>query len=361
MASGSDRTEKATPKRRGEARQKGQVARSPELSTSAVLAGGLIGVVAFGPKVATTVADAMESCWAQIADGAAVTSAAGLHNLESIVLHALLVTVAPIAGMCLAIALLTNVAQVGIKPHTQALRPQFSKLNPVQGAKRIWGSRAGFELGKTLAKVLVVGGITAMSIVPMIRHLSAGVGTAPMTLGSLMVSSAKSIVMRVLAIYVLISLADYLWQRRTLEKSLKMSKQEVKDESRNTDLPPEVRAALRRRRMQLVRQRMMAAVPNADVVVTNPTHYAVALKYDGSKPAPIVVAKGKNLIAAQIRRIATENGVPIVPDPPLARSLHASVELDQMIPAELYAAVAQILAYVYRLAGRRITARQAAA
>jgi flagellar biosynthetic protein FlhB len=140
-----------------------------------------------------------------------------------------------------------------------------------------------------------------------------------------------------------------------------MTKQEIKDESRNQDLPPEVRSAIRRRRILAARARMMAAVPKADVVVTNPTHYAVALVYDGTKPAPIVVAKGKNLIAAQIRKIATENGVPIMPDPPLARSLHASVELDQMIPAELFAAVAQLLAHVYRMAGRKAAARKAAA
>src|SRR6201999_2683666 len=126
-----------------------------------------------------------------------------------------------------------------------------------------------------------------------------------------------------------------------------------KDEFKQTQLPPEVKSALRRRQMQAARARMMAAVPQADVVVTNPTHYAVALAYDGSKPAPIVVAKGKDLVALQIRRIATENNTPIVPAPPLARSLHASVELGQMIPAELYAAVAQVLAFVYRMAGRR--------
>jgi len=132
-----------------------------------------------------------------------------------------------------------------------------------------------------------------------------------------------------------------------------MTKQEVKDEFKQTQLPAEVRGAIRRRQIQAVRARMMAAVPTADVIITNPTHYAVALRYDGSLPAPIVVAKGKNLIAAQIRKIAGEHNVPIVPDPPLARSLYASVDLDHMIPAELYAAVAQVLAYVYKMAGRR--------
>ena len=166
-------------------------------------------------------------------------------------------------------------------------------------------------------------------------------------------SSAMSLIQRVVVVYLLIALIDFIWQRRKFAKQLKMTKQEVKDEGKQTQLPPEVKAALRRRQIQAARARMMAAVPTADVVVTNPTHYAVALRYDGKQPAPSVVAKGEDLVAAQIRRIAEEHDVPIVPDPPLARSLHASVEIDQMIPDELYAAVAQVLAFVYRMAGRK--------
>src|SRR3954453_20754960 len=136
-------------------------------------------------------------------------------------------------------------------------------------------------------------------------------------------------------------------------KQLKMDKQEVKDEAKQQQLPPEVRNALRRRQMAAARARMMADVPTADVVVTNPTHYSVALRYDGTAPAPQVVAKGQDLVALKIREIAAEHGVAVVPDPPLARSLHATVEVGQQIPEELFQAVAQILAYVYRVAGRR--------
>jgi flagellar biosynthetic protein FlhB len=144
-----------------------------------------------------------------------------------------------------------------------------------------------------------------------------------------------------------------VFQRRRYEKSLKMTKQEVKDEMRQHTAPPEVRSAIRKRQIQVARARMMAAVPTADVVVTNPTHFAVALVYDGSKAAPEVVAKGQDLVAAQIRRIAEENHVPIVSDPPLARTLHATVEVGQLVPEQLWQAVAQLLAFVYRLAGRR--------
>ena len=166
-------------------------------------------------------------------------------------------------------------------------------------------------------------------------------------------SSIMGIAERAAIAYLLIGIGDFIYQKRRHTKQLKMSKQEVKEETRQQSAPPEVRSAIRRRQMQAARARMMAAIPQADVVVTNPTHFAVVLSYDGSHPAPIVVAKGQDLVAKQIRRIAEENNVPIVPDPPLARSLHESVEIGQMIPAELYAAVAQVLAFVYRMAGRR--------
>jgi flagellar biosynthesis protein FlhB len=165
------------------------------------------------------------------------------------------------------------------------------------------------------------------------------------------------------AAYVVIAAADYGYQKYSTEKQLKMTKEEVKQEGKGQEASPEVRSARKRRQLEGARARMMQDVPDADVVVTNPTHYAVALKYDAEQAAPIVVAKGKDLIAAKIRRIATESGVPVVPDPPLARSLHASVEVGRMIPEELYQAVAQLLAFVYRTAATRraLTTTQAAA
>lgn len=348
-----DRTEKPTAKRRREARQSGQVAKSTEINGVVVLLAGLAAIMMLGSSVVSGAGGAMQAIFALIARPHTVTSAAGLNGLLSLVEHTVETTVAPIAGICLAGALLANVAQVGMRPSMKALRPNFGRINPVHGFKNVFGKRILVELSKVLAKVAVVGGVAAMSLIPQLQTLGANVGTTPMALGSLLNSSATSIIERVVIVYLLIAIADLIWQRRRLSKSLKMTKQEVRDEFKNQQLPPEVRAALRRRQQQAARARMMAAVPTADVVVTNPTHYAVALRYDGTLPAPVVVAKGKDHIAAQIRRIATENKVPIVPDPPLARSLHAMVEVDRMIPAELYAAVAQVLAFVYRMAGKR--------
>lgn len=349
-----DRTEKPTGKRRQEARKKGQIAKSIELNGVVVLAAGLGALIAIGPTVVQGTATAMQAAFALIAKPQEVASAAGLHSLQSLALTTLEKTVAPIAILCLVGGVLANIAQgKGIHPAMSLIKPNFSKINPMTGAKNLFGPRAPMELLKVLAKISVVGGVAAMTLLPMITHLGTGMDTSPSQLGHLLSSNAQSIVERVIIVYALIGIGDFIWARRKHEKSLKMTKQQVKDESKNAETPPEVRAAIRRRQMQAMRARMMAAVPTADVVVTNPTHYAVALRYDGALPAPIVVAKGKNLIAANIRRIAAENNVPIVPDPPLARSLHAMVDVDRMIPAELYAAVAQVLAYVYKMAGRR--------
>lgn len=353
MAGGDDKTERATPKRRDQARERGQVGRSADLTSAGVLIAGLFGVLLMGPKVISATANTMSDVFEQIARPHNVISGAGLHGLVMLCEKTLLVTVAPIAGLCLVAGLALNFLQVGLRFTPQVLRPRFSTLNPVTGFKNLFSPRTTFNLAKDLVKVAIVGGLVTLALMPDITHMGAAVGTTPYGLGILMKSGAKSIAIRAVAAYLLIGIVDYVWQRYRFEKSIKMSKQEVKDENKQKDLPPEVKRALRRRQFQIARARMMAAVPRADVVVTNPTHYAVALEYDGEHPAPIVIAKGKDHVAAQIRRIAEDHGVPLVPDPALARELYRTVELDQMIPAELYAAVAQVLAFVYRMAARK--------
>ena len=348
-----DKTEKPTAKKRNEARKQGQVAKSIDLNGSVVLAAGLVGLLAIGPSIVSGVTGSMRSTFAQISNPGDATSAAGLHALFSAFLHTILATVAPLAAMCAAAGLLVNVAQVSLKPSLSAIKPDFKKINPITGAKNIFGVRMASEGIKSLAKVGAVGAVVALALIPDLTKLGASIDTPPAALGMLINSSIMGIAERAAIAYLLIGIGDFIYQKRRHTKQLKMSKQEVKEETRQQSAPPEVRSAIRRRQIQAARARMMAAIPQADVVVTNPTHFAVVLSYDGSHPAPIVVAKGQDLVAKQIRRIAEENNVPIVPDPPLARSLHKSVEIGQMIPAELYAAVAQVLAFVYRMAGRR--------
>jgi flagellar biosynthetic protein FlhB len=349
-----DRTEKPTPKRKQEARKKGQVARSTDLSGAGVLAGGLIAVMLTAPAIVSRTGGAMTAFFALASHPHAVTSAAGLSGLFHTVLSVMLGTVAPVAGICVAACVLVNVAQLGgLRFHIGAVKPDFKKINPVSGFKNTFGSRIVFETGKNLVKVASVGVIIALALIPDLTHLGASVGTTPFALGHLLSAGVTGIAERAAAAYLLIGLVDFVYQRRKHVKSLRMTKQEVKEEFKQYNLPPEVRSALRRRQMQQARARMMAAVPQADVVVTNPTHFAVALMYNGEHPAPVVVAKGQDHVAFQIRKLAEEHDIPIVPDPPLARELHRVVEIGQMIPAELYAAVAQVLAFVYRLAARK--------
>jgi flagellar biosynthetic protein FlhB len=357
-----DRTEKATPKHRKRAREKGQVARSNDLSGAVVVTAGLFALSLTGAGIAGAGASMFRLVFGEIAQSSKATSAAGLDDLMHSALASVGVAILPVAGACLAAGLVAGVAQVGFMPTPQALKPDFRRINPASGLKNLVGPNAVFEALKTVAKVGVVAAVAALALLPGLTGLASVVGISGLGLGALSVGKAFGVAEHAAFAYLLIGLLDYAWKRRRHEQQLMMTKQQVKDETRQYGVSAEVKTALRRRQMQAARARMMAAVPDADVVVTNPTHFAVALSYDGTRTAPEVVAKGKDLIAAQIRRVAEEHGVPVLSDPPLARALHASVEIGQVIPQELYAAVARVLAFVYRLAGRtRMTAAAAAA
>ncbi len=352
-----DRTEKATPKHRKRARSKGQVARSADVGGSLVIAGGLFAIALLGPAVVGSAQAAFREILAEIATPAKATTAAGLHSLMEVGLTTLELTVGPIAAVCLGAGLLAGSAQVGFRPAPKALALDFKRINPLAGARNLFGPNFLFETLKAVTKIAVVGGVAALAIVPGMSALASEVGIPPGALGVVMGRRAMAIAQHATFAYLAIAAVDYAWQRRRTEGKLRMTKQEVKDEQRQYGLPAEVKAALRRRQAQAARKRMMAAIPEADVVIANPTHFAVALRYDGTRPAPEVVAKGQDLIALQIRRIAEEHDVPVVSDPPLARALHASAEIGQVIPEELYAAVARVLAFVYRLARQRRYAR----
>jgi flagellar biosynthetic protein FlhB len=353
-ASGQDRTEKATPKHKDEARKKGNVAKSADLNGAVVLLAGLLALSAFGPGIYEALRDSMRHTLALIATPDTLDRQ-GLLRLFGSGMQTVALSVAPIAAVCTAAGLAINVVQVRFRFSGEAVKPDPKRINPLQGAKNIFGPQALFEGTKSVVKVAAVGGIAALAVLPKLEDLASLTGLAPADLGSRLASEVLGIAQRAALAYLAIGLIDYLWQRYRHEKQLKMTKQEVKDEFKQHGLPPEVRAALRRRQAQAARARMMAAVPGADVVVTNPTHVAVALLYDGFKPAPEVVAKGQDLIAMQIRRIAEENDVPVVSDPPLARSVNKSVEVGQQIPEDLYHGVAQLLAFVYRTAGRKVS------
>jgi flagellar biosynthetic protein FlhB len=347
-----EKTEKATPKRKDEARKKGQVGRSADLNGSVVLLAGLFALGSAGPAAAHRMGDAMRQALTQIADPSVVSR----DHVGELLTHAgtaTLLAVAPIALACAVAGVLISVMQVGLKPSGQALKPDPKRINPISGAKNVFGPNMFAEGLKSIAKVGIVGAIVFTFVAPQITQLGAMVGIGPQELASALSSNIRAIAMRAAIAYFVIGCADYAYQRWRTDKSMRMDMQEVKEEAKGQNLPPEVRAAQRRRQMSAARARMMADVPTADVIVTNPTHFAVALKYDGTRAAPLVIAKGQDLIALRIRELAKDAGVPLVEDRPLARSLHATCEVGHEIPEDLYAAVAQVLAFVYRLKARR--------
>ena len=357
--SAGEKTEKATPKKRDDARKKGSVARSADANGAAVLLTALGMLAAVAPFMYGRLEASMRHGLTLISTPS-VVSHDGLSELFKDLGITVALVVGPIAGACLLAGVAISLLQVKWKPSAQALKPDPKRINPLSGAKNLFGKRAIFETFKNIAKVAVVGTVVLMAILPNLQELAALVGMQPIQLVGELSRQVLAIGLKATAAYVVIAAIDYAWQFHTHEKQLKMSKEDVKQEMKNQSVSAEIKSQQRRLQMSAARARMMADVPEADVVVTNPTHSAVALKYSADASAPVVVAKGKDILAAKIRAIAAEHGVPVVPDPPLARSLHASVEVGREIPEELFQAVAQLLAFVYRTAGRRRLAGLAA-
>lgn len=350
MAEDSDleRTEPATPKRLEEAREKGQVPRSPELTTFAVLlaAGGSLSL--FGPGFAGRL-EALMSGGLSLDRNAAFRPEVMGSRLYELSVEALF-AFAPLLAVVVLVALAAPLLLSGWLVSAEAVTPQFSRLNPANGLKRIFSLHGVVELAKALLKAAVVGGAVAWVMADEIEPMIGLAGEAPRAalahLGSLLGFSFL-VATGALALIVIIDVPFQIWEHR---KQLRMTKEEVRQELKETEGDPMIRGRIRQLQREAARRRMMAEVPKADVVVVNPTEFAVALRYrESSMRAPSVVAKGSALLAARIVEIARENAVPVVRVPPLARALHAHAELGQEIPAPLYTAVAEVLAYVYQL------------
>lgn len=348
-----EKTEKATPKRRQKARNEGRVARSTEVNQTAVLLATFVVLSFEAPRMLAACEQIMHDGLARTGDPKLLEGGVGLGGLSSWGMSSAVHAVYPVALAAAAAGVIAGVAQAGFHFRTKALKPSFSKLNVARGLKQMVSKQKGVELAKSLAKLAVVGLVAGLTLWSRLPKLGLLVGMPP---GQLIVTLAHlifSIAIRVVAVLVLIAAFDLVWQRRQFENNLKMTKQEVKNEHKEQDLPPEVKSKIRSKQAEQARRRMLAAVPTADVVIVNPTHYAVALRYDGSKAAPEVVAKGVDHLALRIREVATEHEVTIVHQPPLARALYRDVDLGELIPEELFGAVAEVLAFVFRTAKRR--------
>jgi flagellar biosynthesis protein FlhB len=344
----NDRTESPTQKRLDDARAKGQVPRSRDLSAAAVVLAGGLGLRGLGSLIGDRMLSIMRD-GLSITRGTAFDQGWMLHQFERSAAQGV-IAMAPLLGVLLAAALLAPLALGGWTFSGQGLVPDFGRLNPVSGLARVFSVRGVIELSKALARFIAVA-LVAVVVMWKQFHSFTHLGTEP---ASAAVSHALSLTGSAmialggaLAAIALVDVPLALWQ---FNKSMRMTRQEIRDESKETEGSPEIKSRVRRMQQTMARKRMMQDIPKASVVITNPTHYAIALQYDEARMrAPIVVAKGQDLIAQRIREIATEHKVPLVEAPPLARALHANCELGDEIPARLYAAVAKILVYVYQL------------
>jgi flagellar biosynthetic protein FlhB len=341
---GQDRTEAATPRRIEKAREEGQVALSREVAGFAALAGGVLGLMIGLPSLGAELLRGLRGALERAHEVRPLAAAAELAGLGFMV-------VLPVGLLAAAGAILATFLQTRLLISAKPLRPQLARISPLAALKRIFGAEGAIEFLRTLLKLGLVGAALWWTLGEPARlvQLFAAPPAALLREGG---QSALDLALAALGAFALIAVLDWLWVRwRHLEK-LRMTRQEMREELRETEGDPQVKARIRQLRQSRARSRMMAAVPKAAVVVTNPTHYAVALAYDrGSSAAPRVVAKGVDAMAARIRAVAAEAGVPIVANPPLARALYR-VELEAEIPPEHYQAVAEIIAYVWSLSRR---------
>jgi len=345
---GQDRSEQATPKRQEEARKKGQLPRSREMTTMAMLLMAALCMSLMGSHMIERLGAVLQ-LGLRVERTKLFDTFALIEILGQAVYQGFLV-ITPFLLVMLVTALIAPVALGGWSFSTEALSFKADKLNPLKGLKRIFAARGIVELLKALAKFLLIGSVGAALLWHFLPELM-GLGREDVEHGLAHAGSILSTSFVVLsASLLLIAAIDVPFQLWEHAKNLKMTRQEIKDEHKNTEGRPEVKSRVRAMQREIAQRRMMEEIPKADVIITNPTHYAVALRYDtDNMSAPIVVAKGVELIASQIRTVAVANNVPLYEAPPLARALYYSAEINQEIPAGLYLAVAQILAYVFQL------------
>ncbi len=355
-SAGQERTEKATGKKRTEARRKGQVAQSREISSVMILMTAMSFFYFAGSWMLQRLSQLIAGVYQNIGSlRLANLAEATTFSLE--IFKQFLVVLLPFLMPIAIVAVVANVMQVGFLVSSEAMALKLNKLNPISGMKRFVSLKSLVELAKSIIKLLFIGSIAYLLVksdmqdFPLLIHQE--VGQILIFIGRV---SLKVCLFVCLAM-VLLAAIDYIYQRWQHEQDLKMTKQEVKDEHKQTYGDPKVKARIRGVQMEMARRRMMEAVPEADVVITNPTRLAIAMKFDAREMiAPRVLAKGSGHIAQRIREIALANKIPIVEEKPLAQALFKMVEIGDYIPAELYRAVAEVLAYVYRLKGMYGTA-----
>jgi len=348
---GQERTEQGTPKRREEAREKGRVAKSREVSSVAGLAACLIYFYFNATGLLEKITAIMTSTFRSA--GRVTISIDNVQVLFTGLLFKVFILLLPVFIVVLLVGVFANIIQVGALFSPSAIQPELSKIDPLKGLQRLFSMNSFVELIKNILKMLIIGFVSYIVVKNEVRGF---LPLAEQTVWEILVYLGKitfKILLTTCWVLILLAILDYVYQRWEYEKGLRMSRQEIKEEFKNSEGDPAIRARIKRLQREMSRKRMMAAVPKADVVITNPTHLAIALQYDqGKSIAPCVVAKGAGFVAEKIRDIARENNIPVVENKPLAHVLYKMVKLDGLIPENLYRSVAEVLAYVYSLKKR---------
>jgi len=353
FAKDDSKTEKATPKKRSDARKKGQVFHSKEISTAVVLLFAFLLLRAFGGYIYERICYfflvLLPAC---VADKDLFT-VSGVTALFTTVILEFVLMVLPLIALIAVIGALVAVAQVGFLFAPEAIKPKASKINPIKGLQRMFSLKSLVELIKNLVKIAVVVYIAYTFVMGSIDEMIGLMGVDAFAAFSAICAFTLDVAIRICAVLVVFGVIDYIIQWRQYENNLKMSKHEVKEEYKQMEGNPQVRSKIKQKQREISMRRMMQEVPSADVVITNPTHYAVAVRYDpDASDAPVVVAKGQDFIAMRIREVAKAHGVTVYESRMLARALYEGVDIGKAIPPEFYQAVADILAFVYGLKGR---------
>ena len=348
----SQKTEEPTSRRIEQAREKGQVAKSQEVTHWFMILAATLVIGVFGKSLAGGVSDSMYKFIA-FSHSIRLDGSAELRQLMYETFGQLgIALLAPVSVVLLA-AFIAGIIQNGFIFSTETIVPKLSKLSLAKGLKRLFSTRSVMEFVKGILKISIVIAVIGVLVWPEREIIFVVTSMDVDQFMSVLLALAVRILVGVLAIMTVIAAIDFLYQKQQHTKELRMSKQEIKDEHKQSEGDPMIKARLRQIRTERARRRMMSAVPEADVVITNPTHFAVALKYDHqSMEAPVLVAKGADQIAFRIREVAKEHGIPVVENPPVARALFDNVDLDKPIPAEHFQAVAEIIGYVMRLKGK---------
>ncbi len=345
-----EKTEKATPRKRKKAREEGQVLQSREINTSLTLLAAFVLLFLLSGYIGSSIRIASFQIFEEYLLNENLYNITNIQILSMNIIFRILITFLPMALTVLIIGVIASYLQVGFMITAKPIQPKLSKLDPVKGLKKLFSLEKVIELFKSLTKIFIIGYVVYRYVVGQLETIFSMMA---MEIDQIIIITSRitlNIGLRAGLVLVFLAVIDYFYQRYEYEKKLKMSKQEVKDEHKQIEGDPKIKSKIRQKQMQISMRRMMQEIPKADVIITNPTHYAVAIQYSPEmNSAPLVIAKGQNLVAQNIKKQAVIHEIPMVENRFLARTLYETVEIGQVIPPDLYEAVAEVLAYVYQM------------